>query len=88
MYAATPQYFWNWPLKYYFHGILALIDCSHISEKQDNKEDRGMWQATDGHAVFDPKTLHLHVWRPPDKTRKIFQDIMPEIALLEIFLPL
>ena len=46
-----------------------------------------MWQATDGHAVPDPKTLHLHVWRLPDVTRKIFQDIMPEIALLEISTP-
>lgn len=42
-----------------------------------------MRQATDGHAVPDLKTLHLHFWHPPDITREIFQDIMPEIALLD-----
>lgn len=25
-----------------------------------------MWQATEGHADSDPKTLNLHVWRLPD----------------------
>ncbi len=72
-------------MKYYFHGNSALTDSSHFSEKSDNKGNSGMWQPTDGHADSDPETLHLHVWRPPDMTRKIFQDIMPESALLEMF---
>lgn len=75
----------NCPLKYqaYFQAISALIDISHFCEKSDNK--CGMWQATDGHAVSDPKTLHLHFWHPPNRTPKIFQNIMPENALLEVF---
>lgn len=64
----------------YFHKVSVLIYISHC-KKSDSWG--GMRQATDGHAVPDPKTLHLHFWRPPDTTQEIFQDIMPEIALLE-----
>lgn len=63
-----------------FHTVSALIDISHC-KKSDSRG--GMRQATDGHAVPDLKTLHLHFWHPPDMTREIFQDIMPEIALLD-----
>lgn len=53
----------NCPLKYFFHGISASTDSSHIGEKSDNKGDGG-GDTTDGHAVSDPKPLYLHVWRP------------------------
>lgn len=55
-----------------------------------NRHFIGLWRAkwqdskdlADGHAVFDPKTLYLQLWRPPDMTWKMFHITMPEIALL------
>lgn len=74
----------NCPWKYCFHGISASIDSSHFGEKSANKGDAGMWQATDGRAVSDPKT-NIYMFGTLPTWQKIFQDIIPKIALLEIF---
>lgn len=84
-------HFWSWLkqllIVFYFYGIAALALILHC-EKSDKQGGQGDVQATDGHADSDPKTLYLHVWCPPDVTRKMLQDRMPEIAPLEICLTL
>lgn len=72
----NPSLYGHMPLKYYFHNILALTNS--LLAKTENPRK---WEATDGHAVFDLKIIHLHVWLPIVTTWKIFQDIMSENAL-------
>lgn len=75
----------NCPLKYFFHGISASTDSSHIGEKSDNKGDGG------GHnrwsCCFWPQAIVFTCLAPLDMTQKIFQVITSEIALLEVFQP-